>query len=294
MKTWLLEILYNPYTGAKLREESDNLLLDTNNAAFPVQGDVPLFLDAQDEKISEQDFHYINHYTIDAEVFDYYRDRNDKLEQVSVSLLRRSIIRQIPRNTRFLLDVGCGCAYIAKHFINSGTRVVSLDVAQANAEKALKKYPSDNHAAVVADVFALPFKENTFDCIVASEIIEHTVDPHAFVEALKRVLKPGGTLIISTPYKEKIEYSLCIHCNCKTPKNAHLHSFDKNNMRSLHSTSGLEVERITLVGNKLLLMSRMAILLDKMGYRLWKAIDGIFNVILPKAQHFIIRSKNNI
>ena len=294
MKTWLLEILYNPYTGAKLREESDNLLLDTNNAAFPVQGDVPLFLDAQDEKISEQDFHYINHYTIDAEVFDYYRDRNDKLEQVSVSLLRRSIIRQIPRNTRFLLDVGCGCAYIAKHFISSGTRVVSLDVAQANAEKALKKYPSDNHAAVVADVFALPFKENTFDCIVASEIIEHTVDPHAFVEALKRVLKPGGTLIISTPYKEKIEYSLCIHCNCKTPKNAHLHSFDKNNMRSLHSTSGLEVERITLVGNKLLLMSRMAILLDKMGYRLWKAIDGIFNVILPKAQHFIIRSKNNI
>lgn len=291
MKTWLLEILYNPYTGAKLREESDNLLLDTNNAAFPVQGDVPLFLDVQDEKISEQDFHYINHYTIDAEVFDYYRDRNDKLEQVSVSLLRRSIIRQIPRNTRFLLDVGCGCAYIAKHFINSGTRVVSLDVAQANAEKALKKYPSDNHAAVVADVFALPFKENTFDCIVASEIIEHTVDPHAFVEALKRVLKPGGTLIISTPYKEKIEYSLCIHCNCKTPKNAHLHSFDKNNMRSLHSTSGLEVERITLVGNKLLLMSRMAILLDKMGYRLWKAIDGIFNVILPKAQHFIIRSK---
>lgn len=291
MKTWLLEILYNPYTGAKLREESDNLLLDTNNAAFPVQGDVPLFLDAQDEKISEQDFHYINHYTIDAEVFDYYRDRNDKLEQVSVSLLRRSIIRQIPRNTRFLLDVGCGCAYIAKHFINSDTRVVSLDVAQANAEKALKKYPSDNHAAVVADVFALPFKENTFDCIVASEIIEHTVDPHAFVEALKRVLKPGGTLIISTPYKEKIEYSLCIHCNCKTPKNAHLHSFDKKNMRSLHSTSGLEVERITLVGNKLLLMSRMAILLDKMGYRLWKAIDGIFNVILPKAQHFIIRSK---
>jgi 2-polyprenyl-3-methyl-5-hydroxy-6-metoxy-1,4-benzoquinol methylase len=291
MKTWLLEILYNPYTGAKLREESDNLLLDTNNAAFPVQGDVPLFLDAQDEKISEQDFHYINHYTVDAEVFDYYRDRNDKLEQVSVSLLRRSIIRQIPCNTRFLLDVGCGCAYIAKHFINSGTRVVSLDVAQANVEKALKKYPSDNHAAVVADVFALPFKENTFDCIVASEIIEHTVDPHAFVEALKRVLKPGGTLIISTPYKEKIEYSLCIHCNCKTPKNAHLHSFDKNNMRSLHSTSGLEVERITLVGNKLLLMSRMAILLDKMGYRLWKAIDGIFNVILPKAQHFIIRSK---
>ena len=294
MKTWLLEILYNPYTGAKLREESDNLLLDTNNAAFPVQGDVPLFLDAQDEKISEQDFHYINHYTIDAEVFDYYRDRNDKLEQVSVSLLRRSIIRQIPRNTRFLLDVGCGCAYIAKHFINSGTRVVSLDVAQANAEKALKKYPSDNHAAVVADVFALPFKENTFDCIVASEIIEHTVDPHAFVEALKRVLKPGGTLIISTPYKEKIEYSLCIHCNCKTPKNAHLHSFDKNNMKKLYAKATMNIDTVTLVGNKFLLYSRMVLLFEILGCRVWKLIDNIFNKLVPKAQHFIIVSKKQI
>ena len=290
MRTWLLEILCNPYTGAKVREESSNLLLDTDSVAFPVQGDVPLFLDAQDEKISDQKFHYINHYTIDAEVFDYYRERSDKLEQVSVSLLRRSIIKQIPSGSRFVLDVGCGCAYIAKHFVGSDVRVVSLDVAQANAEKALRKYPSENHAAVVADVFALPFKENTFDCIVASEIIEHTIDPRGFVEALKRVLKPGGTLIISTPYKEKIEYSLCIHCNCKTPKNAHLHSFDKNNMLSLHSKADLNVEQMTLVGNKLLLMSRVAILLDKMGYRLWKAIDGIFNTILPKAQHFIIRS----
>ena len=70
MKTWLLEILYNPYTGAKLREESDNLLLDTNNAAFPVQGDVPLFLDAQDEKISEQDFHiFVQIYVHSPEIF---------------------------------------------------------------------------------------------------------------------------------------------------------------------------------------------------------------------------------
>ncbi len=294
MKKWLMKILCNPHTGAKLLEENENILFDTDGVAFPVCRGVPMFLDQQDENISDQDFHYIDHYTIDAEMFDYYRTKHDRLDNATTKLLQNSILKQVPNNTRMLLDVGCGCAYVAKHFMNTGVRVVSLDVALANAQKALEKYPSENHAAVTADVFALPFHENTFDCVVASEIIEHTVNPVAFVEALKRVLKPGGTLIISTPYKEKIEYSLCIHCNCKTPKNAHLHSFDKNNMKSLYTKAGMGIDRMTLVGNKFLLHSRLVLLFEVMGYNVWKLIDGIFNILIPKSQHFIIKSKKQI
>ena len=294
MKKWLMEILCNPYTGAKLLEENENILFDADGVAFPICRGVPVFLDQQGEDETDREFHYINHYTIDAEVFDYYRDKHDRLEEASVGLLQTSILKQIPKTTRMLLDVGCGCAYIAKHFMNTGVKVVSLDVAQANAEKALSSYPSGNHASVVADAFALPFKENTFDCVVASEIIEHTIDPVAFIEALKRVLKPGGTLIVSTPYKEKIEYSLCIHCNCKTPKNAHLHSFDKNNMKKLYAKATMDIDTVTLVGNKFLLYSRMVLLFEILGCRVWKLIDNIFNKLVPKAQHFIIVSKKQI
>ena len=294
MKKWLMEILCNPYTGAKLLEENENILFDINGVAFPICRGVPIFLEQPDEEETKQDFHYISHYTIDAEVFDYYRRKYDRLEKVSVKLLQKGILKRIPKNTCMLLDVGCGCAYIAKHFMNKGVKVVSLDVAQANAEKALSNYPSENHASVVADAFALPFKENTFDCVVASEIIEHTIDPVAFVEALKRVLKPGGTLIVSTPYKEKIESSLCIHCNCKTPKNAHLHSFDKDNMKRLYAKANMDIDTMTLVGNKLLLYSRLVLLSEILGYIVWKLIDNIFNRLIPRAQHFIIITKKQI
>lgn len=294
MKKWLMEILCNPHTGAKLLEENENILFDVDGVAFPICRGVPIFLDQYDEEETDRDFHYINHYTIDAELFDYYRNKHDRLEKASVGLLQASILNQIPKSTRMLLDVGCGCAYIAKHFMNTAVKVVSLDVAQVNAEKALSSYPSENHASVVADAFALPFRENTFDCVVASEIIEHTTDPVAFIEALKRVLKPGGILIVSTPYMEKIEYSLCIHCNCKTPKNAHLHSFDKNNMEKLYAKATMNIDNMTLVGNKFLLYSRLVLLFEILGYRLWKFIDNIFNSLVPKAQHFIIVSKKQI
>lgn len=294
MKKWLMEILCNPHTGAKLLEENENILFDVDGVAFPICRGVPIFLDQYGEEETDRYFHYINHYTIDAELFDYYRNKHDRLEKASVGLLQASILNQIPKSTRMLLDVGCGCAYIAKHFMNTAVKVVSLDVAQVNAEKALSSYPSENHASVVADAFALPFRENTFDCVVASEIIEHTTDPVAFIEALKRVLKPGGTLIVSTPYMEKIEYSLCIHCNCKTPKNAHLHSFDKNNMEKLYAKAIMNIDNMTLVGNKFLLYSRLVLLFEILGYRLWKFIDNIFNSLVPKAQHFIIVSKKQI
>lgn len=294
MRKWFLEILQSPDLGNKLTLSDCNTLTDNGNGfVYPICNNVPSFLPQQEKEnnTSNANFRYIDHYTKDAEVFDYHRDKKDKLTEASVAMLQKTVIKQAPKNTGLLLDVGCGCAYVAKHFVNTNVKVVSLDIAQVNAEKALQKYPAPNHAAVVADVYALPFAENTFDCIIASEIIEHTIDPQKFIAALRRVLKPEGTLIISTPYKERIEYSLCIHCNCATPKNAHLHSFDKNNMHKLHTNSSQKIEKIILVGNKLLLHTRAILLIKKMGYTVWKCSDKIANKLLPKAQYFIIKSK---
>ena len=97
----------------------------------------------------------------------------------------------------------------------------------------LKKYPFERHHAIVADVYALPFQTNTFDCIVAAEVMEHTPDPKLFIAHLLRILKPNGTLIITTPFNERIPHSLCVHCNRATPHNAHLHSFDQQKIKAL-------------------------------------------------------------
>lgn len=247
---------------------------------------IPVFLGEISPK--GKSFDYISHYTTDAEEFDYFSEETDRLTATHLRLLRSSVMRMVPDSTSLMLDVGCGSAFVAGHFCPRGVKVVSMDIAFANARKAYAKYPVDNHAVVVADAYHLPFPDQTFDCIIASEIIEHTVDPQAFVASLLSKLKPGGTLVVSTPYKEQIVYSLCIHCNCKTPHNAHLHSFDKEKMRRIVEPLPADIAKIRLVGNKLLLRSHLTMLLFHLGLTVWRVVDGLFNRLFPKTEHFII------
>jgi SAM-dependent methyltransferase len=53
---------------------------------------------------------------------------------------------------------------------------------------------------VVGDALSLPFEGNRFDCIFATEVMEHLSDPHIFVKEVGRVLKQGGTVILSVPF----------------------------------------------------------------------------------------------
>lgn len=287
MKEWFLDILRAPDSAEPLAPTDDGRALLASTGTFPVEEGVPSFVgQATDE--AKAGFDYTAHYTTDAEEFDYFDEETDALTAAHLRLLRHTVTGQVPADARLLLDVGCGCAFVAERFVRQGRRVVSLDIARANALKAVKQYPSDNHAAVVADAYHLPFADGAFDCIIASEIIEHTVSPQGFVASLLSKLRPGGTLVISTPYKERIAYSLCIHCNCKTPHNAHLHSFDKEKMQRIVEPLDGDIASMRLVGNKLLLHSRLTMPVSHLGYGLWGGIDRVANLLLPKAEHFVV------
>lgn len=285
MKDWLLDILRDPETGGRLVYDPSAGRLASPTEEFAVEEGVPSFVKAEP---SGEGFDYAAHYTADAEQFDYFVEDFDPLTAVHLGMLRETVLRTVPRGAGLLLDVGCGSAFVAGRMCPQGARVVSLDIARANPRKALAKYPYENHAGVVADAYRLPFADGTFDCIVASEIIEHTVDPQGFLASLLSKLKPGGTLVVSTPYKEKIVYSLCIHCNRKTPLNAHLHSFDEGRMRRMASAVGAEVEGLRLVGNKLLLRTHLSRLAARMGYGVWRCCDGTANRVVRKAEHFVV------
>lgn len=229
---------------------------------------------------------YLTHYKIDAKEFDYFEKRIGATEHEE-RRVREAIISQIPAGVKLILDVGCGSGWVAKTFQNDYKKIISLDISKSNPLKVKELYPSPNHFQVVADSFKLPITSNSIDCIIASEIIEHVVNPKDFLNELFRVVKREGTLIVSTPYKEKIKYYLCIHCNKKSPANGHLHSFNEEKLESLLDKSEIKKINYLIFGNKALIFFRTHILLKYFPYSLWYAYDWLANKIYNKPLHII-------
>ncbi len=291
MKKELLKYLKHPTLESNFKyDSSKNTLIDkVEGEVFRVVEKIPILFPKEERELNidikgsdlNKNFKYIDHYLKDAEEFDYYR----KITGATAHSRRRieeTILSEIEGEFDSILDVGCGRAWVAKNYINTNSHVVSFDIAIANTVKALKKYPANNHFAVVGDALNPPLKKNTFDYIVASEIIEHVADPAKFVNSLFALLKPSGKLIITTPYNEKLKYSMCIHCNKKTPHNAHIHSFNEDKLFALHNQIDLKKVVFRKFSNKIIDYLRLYKIFNILNYKLWKLVDDFYNFIFNK------------
>lgn len=95
-----------------------------------------------------------------------------------------------------LLDAGSGTGWFSRGAVERGALVTSLDVGLNLLEQVGKKCQSRR---CQGSICALPFPDRTFDVVVSSEVIEHVPEPRMAVHELARVLKPGGTLALTTP-----------------------------------------------------------------------------------------------
>ena len=96
-----------------------------------------------------------------------------------------------------ILDVGCGLGYGSEMLYRSHKSVVSLDNSSAALSYAKNIYSGPKY--MKADAQSLPFANESFDSVVALEIIEHLDSGLLLLREIHRVLKEGGILIVSTP-----------------------------------------------------------------------------------------------
>lgn len=300
MKHFLKDILADPLTGKDLFEEQKGgkVFLSSGDNFYPINEDIPVLIPQHYKKDSHSDLHsqfdsdfdYVTHYNEDAGHFDYFKEEETSAGKEETRRLHQSIIHHVPKNVELILDVGCGNGWVAKNFLSKNKKVVSMDISFKNPHRVLQQNPSENHEAIVADAYHLPFKENSFDVIIASEIMEHVYDPRLFILSLMKALKPAGTLIITTPYNEKIEYFLCVHCNKPTPKNAHLHSFNEENIGDF-IPPGFTDFKTEKFSNKYFVRLRLNLLTSLLPYSLWKIEDALVNSFFGKPMRFLIELK---
>jgi SAM-dependent methyltransferase len=102
-----------------------------------------------------------------------------------------------------VLDAGCGVGYGSAHLARVARKVVGVDVAEDAVAYAREHFAMPNVEFVQADVVALPFEDDSFDVACSFETIEHVRNPEALVGELRRVLRAGGTCVLSTPRVER-------------------------------------------------------------------------------------------
>jgi 2-polyprenyl-3-methyl-5-hydroxy-6-metoxy-1,4-benzoquinol methylase len=119
------------------------------------------------------------------------------LDPAEEGLRRAFLLAHVPAGTR-VLDVGCGEGGFAAALARAEAEVVGIDVAAEPLRRARLRHPQLDLRQVQAEG-AWPLQDASFDAVWAGEVIEHVADTAGWLSELRRVLRSGGELLLSTP-----------------------------------------------------------------------------------------------
>lgn len=123
-----------------------------------------------------------------------------------------------------ILDLGCGGgAYTC--LLEKKNRVVALDLSFVSVKKVAQLREQDG-MNVMGPVFPLPFKEGVFDAVVAFDVLEHIQQDSDAVLEIRRILKPGGSLLFVVPEDMRLFSPIDI-------ANGHFRRYSSESIRAL-------------------------------------------------------------
>jgi SAM-dependent methyltransferase len=133
-----------------------------------------------------------------------------------------------------VLDLACGTGYGSRLLAHSA-RVIGVDRDEQSVQKARSRVSG---AFLVAEVPPIPLASDAFDFVISFETVEHISDELGFVREIARVLRPGGTLLISSPNKD-------ISAPDGVPGNRwHVREHTLTSLKTLLAKAGLQLHQV--------------------------------------------------
>lgn len=134
-------------------------------------------------------------------------------------------------DSNMVLDIGCGSGWVGKVLkeFNRDITVIGLDIDLVGLKEAKKE------ERILSSAEKLPFKDNTFDGIIAKDVLEHLLYPLKAVLEFNRVLKEDCRIYISVPdVKSKTFWN----------DYTHIRPFNKKSLTHLLEDAGFRIEKL--------------------------------------------------
>jgi SAM-dependent methyltransferase len=147
------------------------------------------------------------------------------------------------------LNIGVGRGGLESMLIKNGVLVSSLDPSEESIDRLRKQYDLGDRAQVGFSQ-EMPFKNEQFEVVIMSEVLEHLSDEvlQSTVKEVRRVLKPGGIFIGTVPANELLadNYVMCPHCGESFHRWGHVQSFSEFRLEEIMVKNELTVKRIEI------------------------------------------------
>lgn len=122
--------------------------------------------------------------------------------------VREDILPLIPQDASHILDVGCGAGRMGAVLKARPEKPLVAGIEMDPEAARLARLSLDDVVEGNIEAGDLPYEDDSFDCIICADVLEHLVDPLPVLNKLKRCLKPEGTLVASIP---NVQYHGLIH-----------------------------------------------------------------------------------
>jgi SAM-dependent methyltransferase len=200
------------------------------------------------------------------DIEEYYSDAHPIVRWIESGRLRAiDRLARLPAGAR-LLEVGCGAGHVLARF--PARRRVGIDLSPTMLTRARARLGAGT-PLVLGSADALPFADGSFDCVICTEVLEHTPEPAAVIRELIRVAG-DGRVVVSIPNEAGIDRAKrairstpglrgMLRSLAGEGNEWHLHRFDLRLLRSVMGAAA-QLERIAAVPTRLLPLRYVALL----------------------------------
>lgn len=186
-------------------------------------------------------------YPANYHAFDFSEENFGIVHKIRSRLEARRVLSwcaDLPENAR-ILDVGCGDGFhldLLKKYGDKNWILEGIDIDERAVEMAKRRDLNVSHGTI-SDIETT--RENFYDFAFTVQTIEHVEQPNAFLSAIKKVLKPGGKLVVVTDNTDSYDFKIFKKSHWggyHFPR--HWNLFNRKNLAKLGEKAGFKTEKI--------------------------------------------------